>query len=98
MGRLDVIGTKAFLNVLRSAKPSRYHYPFLKIAIATRLAAARPNVVTQRELLDAAYRDDPEGGPLYADDCVRAIICRLRKEGVPILTCGKRGYRLRESP
>lgn len=47
-------------------------------AVLARLFTARERVSTN-DLIDTVYFDDPEGGPLCADICIRAFAHRLRK-------------------
>lgn len=39
---------------------------------------------TRDELVDAIYREDSEGGPLTANQCVNVALHRLRKSGYKI--------------
>ena len=56
--------------------------------------------VTIKELIDVVYGDDPEGGPLAASNCIRVMMCNLRRKlqrkGVYITGKCWQGYRLVE--
>ena len=62
----------------------------------------RPGIVNMDRMLCALYEDDPDGGPVYAQTCVRVQVARLRKKlipfGIAILTIGRgvaaQGYAL----
>jgi len=64
--------------------------------VLKRLALARGAVVTHEALAFAAYGDDPNGGPGFAEDVLRGLICKLRKRLPPgVLTnVWGVGYRL----
>lgn len=54
--------------------------------------------VTTREIVDALYGDDPDGGPEYTHGCVEKFLCDARRKLAP-MGCGiraawGRGYRL----
>lgn len=40
--------------------------------------------VTMAEFMDAVYGDDPDGGPLHAENNIHVTICKLRKQGLQI--------------
>lgn len=70
-------------------------------AVIALLFAARGGIVSHEELIGAASFDDPEGGPLCADNCLKVGICRVRKllagTGAEIINVHNRGYRLLRS-
>jgi hypothetical protein len=43
---------------------------------------------------ECVYGGDPEGGPLYPDNCIRVAILKLRRKGIPVINHFDRGYRL----
>jgi DNA-binding response OmpR family regulator len=68
-------------------------------AALARLFTANGCRVPTDELVEAVYFDDPDGGPLWAVECVRAFAFRLRKQlaGVHATVKGSQklgGYRL----
>jgi hypothetical protein len=89
---LHRITTKAPLRSLPPvspwAKPWRQ-----KARLLSALAAG--GIVTQRDLIDAMWGDDPEGGPLDADGIMRQHIYSLRQRDYPIRNYPKLGYELR---
>ncbi|WP_341914570.1 hypothetical protein [Ferrovibrio terrae] len=48
------------------------------------LAALSEGPQTTERLIDAIWGDDPDGGPVWAGDCVRNAARRLRRRGYPI--------------
>lgn len=48
-------------------------------AMLARLYMARGHDVSREELIEAVYFDDPEGGPLCADECLKVFAFRVRK-------------------
>lgn len=43
-------------------------------------------------IADAIWGDRPDGGPLGVQNLLAVMVCRLRKEGLPIKTCYGRGF------
>lgn len=43
---------------------------------------ARPYGMTMREIVDAVYGDDPEGGPEWAVSSIQVTICNFNKRAV----------------
>jgi len=65
----------------------------LTVSILVRLVDVRSGeVVTTAELIDAIYKHDPNGGPLYARIGINVTVSKMRKRGVCIETIV--GYRL----
>lgn len=60
-----------------------------KRIIAWRLSECRP--VLLRELIDALYGDDPDGGPERAREAVYAYVTRLRMDFAPFGIVIERG-------
>ncbi|PSJ60766.1 winged helix-turn-helix domain-containing protein [Pseudaminobacter soli (ex Li et al. 2025)] len=62
------------------------------------IVGAKGRTVTHDHILDALYRDDPDGGPEYARTIVTVFISQLRKKlagtGIDIMTVWGVGYRL----
>lgn len=65
---------------------------WLQARIFNRLALVRGAVVPLRDLIDAAYGGEPEGGPQGAIGNIRITIFRLRRRGVQIKIVHGRGY------
>lgn len=70
-----------------------------KFALAlARLVAADGGMVTHKELIEAAYYGDEDGGADYAVQCLRVAVMRfrrvLRKVDLDIENVFDRGYRL----
>lgn len=59
------------------------------------LLCRQGEVVTDREIIEAMYADDPDGGPLRAHECMKVIISWLRFCGWPIDNVWGRGYMIR---
>lgn len=78
----------------------RVRLPNKSGAAIARLFQSAGSWVSMSQLIDACYFDDPEGGPVTADNCVRVRVFKMRrllgklgiridgKQGCPI------GYRL----
>lgn len=49
-------------------------------------------------IVDALWGDDPDGGPLCAEEVIRTYICNLRKKGFRIRTLYGQGYLLLVDP
>ncbi len=49
-------------------------------------------------IVDALWADDPDGGPLCAEEVIRTYICNLRKKGFRIRTIYGQGYLLLLDP
>ena len=90
-GALHVTSTKAFLAALRYGNGS-YHMPRLMLGVSTLLAVERGRVISTEQLIDWLYGDDPNGGPVFARECVAVAVLRLRARGVPIKSYGWAGY------
>jgi len=60
--------------------------------VFNRLALIRGAVVTLQDLIEAAYGDQLDGGPLRAKNNVRVTMFRLRRRGIRIRICRGRGY------
>jgi DNA-binding response OmpR family regulator len=69
-------------------------------ALVSRLIGAG-GFVPMRALIDVLYGDDPEGGPLTADLCVRVNVTRIRRKlrgtGVRLHGLQWHGYRLEDT-
>lgn len=52
--------------------------PLRRRLIERLMVASEP--VAARDLADAVYADDPEGGPLTAVECVRTFVWRMRPD------------------
>ena len=89
-GRLDRIGTEAFLRVLCPPVPS---LPHLMIGVATLLAAASPKIMSPAEIARCLY-GAALAARLHEGGCkgIRLTVARLRAQGVPIRTHHRRGY------
>ena len=51
--------------------------------VLDKLNEAYPKGVRRRDLADALYGDDPDGGPLDLDNCLESFVCRVRKAIAP---------------
>ncbi len=58
----------------------------LQKRILDRLQKSDGRIVTRQQLAQAAWGDDPTGGPDYADNIIRVTIHGLRRMGFPIGT------------
>lgn len=60
-------------------------------------ALLRHEHASHETLLQALYAEDPDGGPLSADDCIKVRVCLLRKKvpGLTITSIHGFGYRAR---
>ncbi len=69
-----------------------------QIVIYLLLSRAGAKGLTSKMLLDLIYKNDPEGGPLHAEDSARSNISKmmkiLRKHGLTITTEKTRVQRL----
>jgi hypothetical protein len=65
---------------------------WLQARVFNRLALVRGAVVTLQDLIEAAYGDQLDGGPLRAKNNVRVTMFRLRRRGIKIRICRGRGY------
>lgn len=65
---------------------------WLQARVFNRLALVRGAVVTLQDLIEAAYGDQLDGGPLRAKNNVRVTMFRLRRRGIRIRICRGRGY------
>ena len=57
----------------------RIVFPNKPGAALARLFVARGNYVSLKEIIEAVYFDDPEGGPLCADNCIGVFMHKMRK-------------------
>lgn len=68
--------------------------PLIMSRIVNRLRLAAGASVAVGELIEAAYYDRADGGPLNAERIVGIMIGRLRRRGFPIVLVGwGRGWR-----
>lgn len=62
------------------------------------LVAAKGAVVPHEDLIGAAYFGDLDGGPLWAESCLKVAMCKMRRIlnhlDLEILNDWGRGYRL----
>lgn len=58
----------------------RVTLPLVAGAVIARLFHSRGHFVDTAELIEAAYHDDPEGGPLTARDCIKVSLLRVRDD------------------
>lgn len=77
----------------------RIVFPGIAGAAIALLYQANGEYVETPDLIDAAYFDDPEGGPLCADECVKVAFCKARRllSKMSVTLEGRRGrggYRL----
>ena len=77
----------------------RVRLPSIAGAAIARLFTVEGHFVPTKLLIEAVYYDDPEGGPLCADICVRVMLHRMRKllakVDVHLDGCQGTGFRLR---
>lgn len=65
---------------------------WLQARVFNRLALVRGAIVPTKDLIEAAYGGEPDGGPLRAIANIRITIFRLRRRGVQIKIVHGRGY------
>ncbi|MGI9485420.1 MAG: hypothetical protein ACR2RF_05970 [Geminicoccaceae bacterium] len=77
----------------------RVRLPSIAGAAVARLFIVQGHFVPTQLLIDAVYYDDPEGGPLTANNCIRVMLHRMRKllakVDVQLDGCQGTGFRLR---
>ena len=56
----------------------------LSRTLVTELAMAYPGTVSMERLIDVLYGDDPQGGPLSADNAISVYNWRIRKVIEPL--------------
>lgn len=61
--------------------------------LLNRLRLARGAPLTHEELEHLLWGDDPNGGPLYARECLAHVARSLKRLGYPIATVWGYGYR-----
>lgn len=66
--------------------------------VLTCIASGRGAAVSSDTIISAIWGDDPEGGPLSADNLIKVMTCRLRKKGFNIVTRYGFGYCLVRQP
>jgi hypothetical protein len=66
--------------------------PRVQSAVLNCLRGNQGRITSLSELVDYVYREDPEGGPLGAGNCVAVAIMKLRRRGFPIRNHPWRGY------
>jgi hypothetical protein len=84
---LHRISTKAFLRALlprTCLPPAKPRKPRVSARLLGTLQLQPGRLYTWAELVDSAYGDDPEGGPLNALGSIKVLLHHLRRAGYPI--------------
>lgn len=90
-GRCYRVSARTFCHALF---PPRRRTAYVQRAVLALLRSESPRMVPLDVIRECVYGGDPEGGPLYPDNCIRVAILKLRRKGIPVINHFDRGYRL----